>query len=213
MAWIGWDLRFWIFQYWHFQGVRTKRGFESGTIRSVKERTMNDAQKRIYFFIHQSQEFYYICIAEASAANFLSRYLDKVWVKSWMSVVKVKVLVQTRPTKQVNAAYPVLRQNREITISPVSWQKQIYSSHCSLDCPESRSVNVDFLLDFFYNIFHKFFILWWMVWSMDGAKRWVKESWLGFSTTQLSTDNFLLPVHPTTCQPTKIRDDQQRNMG
>ena len=47
---------------------------------------------------------------------------------------------------------------------------------------------------------------------MVGAKRWVKESWLGFSTTQLSTDNFLLLVHPTTCQPTKIRDDQQGNM-
>ena len=52
-----------------------------------------------------------------------------------------------------------------------------------------------------------------MVWSMDGAKRWVKESWLGFSTTQLSTDNFLQPpVHPTTCQPSKITDDQQGNI-
>ena len=39
---------------------------------------------------------------------------------------------------------------------------------------------------------------------MVGAKRWRKESWLGFSTTQLSPDNFLLAVHPTTCQPTNM---------
>ena len=40
----------------------TKKGFQSGAIRSVKGRTMNDAEKRIHFFILQSLEFYYINI-------------------------------------------------------------------------------------------------------------------------------------------------------
>ena len=34
---------------------------------------------------------------------------------------------------------------------------------------------------------------------MGGAKIWVKESWLRFSS-----DNFLQPVQPTTCQPSKV---------
>ena len=40
----------------------TKKGFQSGAIRSVKGRTMHDAEKRIHFFILQSLEFYYINI-------------------------------------------------------------------------------------------------------------------------------------------------------
>ena len=43
--------------------------------------------------------------------------------------------------------------------------------------------------------------------GMGGAKIWVKESWLRFSS-----DNFLQPVQPTTCQPSKITDDQQGNI-
>ena len=35
--------------------------------------------------------------------------------------------------------------------------------------------------------------------GMGGAKIWVKESWLRFSS-----DNFLQPVQPTTCQPSKV---------